>query len=127
MSSILIIEDDTDLAELMAITLRTVGHEIRHAPDGRTALAALQVTRPDLVLLDIMLPDIVGFSLCEALRRLTPTAHLPILVVSACDEAEARPLAIASGANGFLAKPFLPRQLLARVRSLLGRSSPRPA
>jgi DNA-binding response OmpR family regulator len=127
MSSIFIIEDDSDLAELMAITLRTVGHEIHHAPDGRTALAALQVARPDLVLLDIMLPDIVGFSLCEAMRRLSATAHLPILVVSACDESEARPLALASGANGFLAKPFLPRQLLARVRTLLGRPSSRAA
>ena len=127
MSSILIIEDDSDLAELMAITLRTVGHEIHHAPDGRSALAALQVSRPDLVLLDIMLPDIVGFSLCEALRRLTATDRLPILVVSACDEYEARPLAIAAGANGFLAKPFEPRQLLARVRTLLDRAAPRAA
>lgn len=126
MSSILIIEDDPDLAELMAITLRTAGHEVRHAPDGHTALDALHSTRPDLVLLDIMLPDIVGFSLCEILRNSATTALLPILMVSACDESEARPLALSSGASAYLAKPFSPRQLLARVRTLLDRQ-PRQA
>lgn len=123
MSNILIIEDDCDLAELMTITLRTGGHETRHAPDGRAALDALNSTRPDLVLLDLMLPDIIGFSLCETLRRGATTARLPILVVSACDESEARPLAIASGASGYLVKPFSPRQLMARVRALLSRKA----
>jgi two-component system phosphate regulon response regulator PhoB len=127
MSSILIIEDDLDLAELMAITLRTAGHDTRHAPDGRSALDALALKRPDIVLLDVMLPDIVGFSLCESLRAISATVDLPILVVSACDEYEGGPLARASGADGYLPKPFSPRQLLARTKAVLTRRRSRAA
>ena len=119
MSSILIIEDDRDLAELMALTLREAGYETLHAPDGRTALDALEAKRPDLVLIDVMLPDIVGFSLCENLRRFDATLDLPILMVSACDEIEALPLARKSGADGYLQKPFSPHQLLSRTKALL--------
>lgn len=119
MSCILIIEDDPDLAELMAITLRSAGHAIELAADGGAALLALRTITPDAVILDIMLPDIVGFSLCETLRRRPATARLPILCVSACEEAEARPIALASGADDFLAKPFSPHQLVARVRKMI--------
>lgn len=119
MASLLIIEDDPDLAELMAITLRSAGHSIQLAADGGAALLALRTTTPDAVLLDIMLPDIVGFSLCETLRRRPETAHVPILCVSACAEAEARPIALESGADDFLAKPFSPHRLVSRVRQML--------
>ncbi len=123
MSSLLIIEDDPDLAELMAITLRTAGHEIHVAADGATALQLLREKLPDLIILDLMLPDIVGISLCENLRReLQFDAELlPILMTSACDESDAAPLARTAGASDFLAKPFSPYQLLLRVHALLAR------
>ena len=123
MSRILIIEDDPDLAELMAITLRTAGHEVRLAADGAAGLRALRDSAPDLLIVDIMLPDIVGLSLCERVREhATPEQPAPaILVSSACDEADALPLARAAGADAFLAKPFSPYQMLLRVHALLGR------
>lgn len=123
MPRILIIEDDPDLAELMAITLRAAAHEVTLAADGATGLAALRRTMPDLAIVDIMLPDIVGLSLCERLRDQSERdgPSLPVLMTSACDETEARPLALAAGAGDFLAKPFSPYQLLLRVHSLLGR------
>ena len=125
MPRILIIEDDPDLAEFMAITLRTAGHEVRLAADGAEGLRALRDAVFDLLIIDIMLPDIVGLSLCERVRESTPVGlHAPaIMMSSACDEADARPLALAAGADAFIAKPFSPYQLLLRVHSLLGRSS----
>ena len=127
MPRILIIEDDPDLAELMAITLRTAGHDIQVAHDGVTALLALRQSRPDLLVVDIMLPDIVGLSLCERIRRDTDPeiAQMPIVVSSACGEAETRPLALAAGADDFLAKPFSPYQLLLRIHALVGEASRR--
>jgi DNA-binding response OmpR family regulator len=123
MSRLLIIEDDPDLAELMAITLRTAGHEVCLAADGATALQALRDRLPDLIVLDLMLPDIVGISLCENLRRehQLDAGQLPILMTSACDERDVAPLARSAGANDFLAKPFTPYQLLVRVHALLAR------
>ncbi len=126
MPRILIIEDTADLAELMAITLRSAGHEVAIAPDGASALRAVRGRQPDLVIVDIMLPDIVGLSLCETLRagRADDEPRLPILVVSACSEDETRPISLAAGADDFLPKPFSPYQLLLRVHALLGTSAP---
>ncbi len=127
MSRILIIEDDPDLAELMAHTLRRAGHETCLAGDGAEGMRSLRTFRPDLLVVDIMLPDIVGLSLCERLRdnAAPDTPHLPILVTSACDERDARPLALAAGADAFLPKPFSPYQFLLRIHALLGRPADR--
>ena len=126
MPRILIIEDDPDLAEFMAITLRTAGHEVRLAADGATGLRALHDKPPELLIVDIMLPDIVGLSLCEKLRhddQSAASAPIPILVASACDETDAKPLADAAGTDDFLAKPFSPYQLLLRVHTLLDQAA----
>ena len=125
MPRILIIEDDPDLAEVMAITLRTAGHEVRLAGDGITGLQALRADPPALLILDVMLPDIVGLSLCEKIHHgdeAGPGA-IPVLVTSACDETEIWPLADAAGADDFLAKPFSPYQLLLRVHTLLDQAA----
>ncbi len=124
MPRILIIEDDPDLAELMAITLRTAGHHVHLAADGASALKLLRETMSDLVIVDIMLPDIVGLSLCETLRdeQRPEAACPPILVTSACDERDSRPLALSAGADDFLAKPFSPYQLILRVHALLSQA-----
>ena len=125
MPRILIIEDDPDLAEFMAITLRTAGHEVRLAGDGITGLQALRDDPPALLILDVMLPDIVGLSLCEQLQHGDEPSPgpVPVLVTSACDEAEIWPLADAAGADDFLAKPFSPYQLLLRVHTLLDQAA----
>jgi DNA-binding response OmpR family regulator len=125
MTCILIVEDDPDLAEFMAITLRTAGHVCHVAHDGVEALLALRQFRHELLVIDIMLPDIVGLSLCERIRRdSTPEiAQIPILVASASPEAEARPLALAAGADDFLSKPFSPYQLTLRIHALLAQAA----
>ncbi len=125
MPRILIIEDDPDLAELMAITLRTAGHEVRLAGDGSTGLQALRDAPPALLILDVMLPDIVGLSLCEQLHHGAESGPgaIPVLITSACDEAEIGPLADAAGADDFLPKPFSPYQLLLRVHTLLDQAA----
>lgn len=121
MPRILLIEGEPDLAAFMAIALRSAGHQVDIAGDGATALQFLRTSPPDLVVLEILLPDIVGLSLCENLRRNDhPEApRIPVLVTSACNEAEVRPLALAAGADDYLPKPFSPYQLLLRVHALL--------
>lgn len=125
MTCILIVEDDPDLAEFMAITIRTAGHDSHIAHDGAEALLALRQFSHSLLVIDIMLPDIVGLSLCERIRRDSDPqiAQLPILVASACPEAEARPLALAAGADDFLPKPFSPYQLALRIHALLAQAA----
>jgi two-component system OmpR family response regulator len=125
MTSILIVEDDPDLSELMAITLRTAGYASHIARDGAEALLALRQFRHDLLVVDIMLPDIVGLSLCERIRRdpAPELAQIPILIASACPESETRPLAIAAGADDFLSKPFSPYQLSLRIHALLAQTA----
>ncbi len=123
MARILIIEDDPDLSDLMAVTLRPAGHDVLTAGDGAEGLCALGTFAPDLLVIDIMLPDIVGLSLCERVRStsLPGERRIPILITSACDERDAGPLATAAGADAFLPKPFSPYQLLLRLHALLGR------
>ena len=125
MPRILIIEDDPDLADFMAITLRTAGHDVRLAGDGISGLQALRADPPALLIVDVMLPDIIGLSLCEQLHHddQGDSAPIPVLITSACDETEIRPLADAAGADDFLAKPFSPYQLLLRVHTLLDQAA----
>jgi DNA-binding response OmpR family regulator len=119
MPRILIIDGEPDLAAFMAHVLNRAGHEVLLAPDGAEALRTLRDRAPDLVVSELVLPDIVGLSLCENLRENAPpdAPRLPILVTSACHEAQQ--LALESGADDFLAKPFSAYQLLLRVHALL--------
>jgi DNA-binding response OmpR family regulator len=121
MSRILIVEDDPDLAELMQFTLRAAGYQLSLAVDGASALHQLRSSPPDLAIIDIMLPDIVGLNLCEIIRAdATPGANtIPIIISSACGPIETRPLALSAGANEFLPKPFSPHQLRELVQRLL--------
>jgi len=119
MARILAIEDDTDLAELLAFHLRAAGHEVMTTPDAHGGLAALDAFRPDLVLLDIMLPDAVGLSVCETIRHTPETAYLPVVFLSGCREPETRELALQAGAEDFITKPFATADLVARVEAQL--------
>jgi DNA-binding response OmpR family regulator len=119
MARILAIEDDPDLAELLAFHLRAAGHEVLTAPDARKGLAALVEFCPDLILLDLMLPDAVGFTVCETIRRAPETAQLPVIFLSACGETETRRLALHSGADDFVTKPYATADLVARIEAQL--------
>ena len=124
MSTILVVDDEPDMAELIAFNLRCLHHEVLIAADGAAALEQAQKARPDLLILDLMLPSIDGLSLCEMLRRWPGTSTVPILMLTACGRELTRLLSLDAGANDYMTKPFRPRELVRRVQSLLVATAP---
>ena len=123
MVRILVVEDESDIAELVQYNLQAAGMLVTLTPDGRPALEELQNEDFDLLVLDLMLPTLSGLEVCKAIRSNPNFQQLPILIVSArCDEAT-RILALAVGASDYLVKPFSPRELVERVRALLPRTA----
>jgi DNA-binding response OmpR family regulator len=127
MPSILIVEDDHDIAALIAHYLKKEGYDGEIIPDGGRALAAAREKPPDLVILDLMLPGLNGVEVCRALRGDNRTAALPIVMVTARGEESERILGLDSGADDYIVKPFSPNELMARVRALLRRTTPKPS
>lgn len=125
MSRILIVEDDTDIAALIAHYLEKSGYGSETVSDGSRALAMAQETPPDLVILDLMLPGLNGLEVCRALRLDVRTVSLPVIMLTARGEESERILGLDSGADDYVVKPFSPNELMARVRALLRRTSPR--
>lgn len=117
---ILIVEDDSEIAALSAEVLTEAGMTARIASDGRAMDAELRRLSADLIILDIMLPGEDGLSLC---RRLRATATTPIIMLTAMAEETERVIGLEIGADDYITKPFSPRELLARVRSLLRRAA----
>lgn len=124
MSRILIVEDDNDIAALIAHYLEKDRHTAEVASDGARALALARAAAPDLVVLDLMLPGMTGIDVCKALRSDTRTAALPIIMLTARGEESDRILGLDSGADDYITKPFSPNELTARVRALLRRAAP---
>jgi two-component system response regulator MprA len=120
-SLILVVEDDTRLAATLQRVLTAEGHEVAIAGDGNDALRHARDRPPDLVILDVMLPGLDGIAVC---RRLRATAQFPILMLTALGGTEQRVRGLDSGADDYLVKPFAYRELLARVRALLRRTTP---
>ena len=118
MATILLVEDEPDLARVIARELEVAGYGVRCAADGETALRALLDRLPDLVVLDWMLPGMDGL---EVLKRLRQTSALPVLMLTARSEEVDRVIGLELGADDYLTKPFGPRELIARVRALLRR------
>ncbi|HLP26749.1 MAG TPA: response regulator [Acidobacteriota bacterium] len=112
---ILAVDDEPELVELISYSLRKAGHTVATAANGWEALAAIQQQRPDLILLDLMLPDLDGFGVCEILRRDPATATIPIIIVSAWASTDSRHLGLELGALDYLTKPFSPHELVQRV------------
>lgn len=117
--TILAVDDEADIAELARFHLGQAGYAVLTASSGRAALEAVHFQRPDLVLLDLMLPDIDGFALCEILRRDPALAALPIIILSAWCTPEARALGFEQGILAYVTKPFSPSDLVARVNRFL--------
>lgn len=112
---ILAVDDEPDITRLLRHHLERCGHEVRVAANGWEALAEIKLQRPDLVLLDLMLPDLDGFGVCEILRRDEVTALIPIVIVSAWSSTESRRLGFEFGALDYIIKPFDPHALVERV------------
>ncbi len=119
---VLVVEDDTEMVDLLRFNLQKAGFAIATATDGIEALKKVRSLAPDLILLDLMLPELDGFSVCEILRRDPDTASIPIIMVTALSNELARMTGLASGANDYFSKPFSPRQLVSRVKDLLDRT-----
>ncbi|MCC6246148.1 MAG: phosphate regulon transcriptional regulator PhoB [Rubrivivax sp.] len=124
MSLVLVVEDESAIAELIAIHLRHAGHEVVLAADALSAQASVDARLPDLVLLDWMLPGQSGVQLARRWRGKARTRELPVIVLTArADEAD-KVAGLDAGADDYLTKPFSPRELMARIRAVLRRRAP---
>jgi DNA-binding response OmpR family regulator len=127
MSRVLVVEDDKDIADLVAHYLQKAGHAVDIAPSGSEALRRAKDEIPDLIILDLMLPGMDGLLVCQALRSEPRTAVIPIIMVTARGEEAERITGLELGADDYVTKPFSPRELTARVAALLrrvGRTGP---
>jgi DNA-binding response OmpR family regulator len=123
MKRILIIEDDRDIAELVRRYLEKAGFGVEVQASGREGLAALNAHPPDLLVLDLMLPHVGGAEICRAARATPATALTPIIMLTARAEEAERIAGLEIGADDYIAKPFSPNELVARVRALLRRAA----
>jgi len=123
--SVLVIEDEANIRELVALHLRLEEMTPVEAPDGSVGLEQARNRRFDLVILDLMLPGLDGVTLCRAIRRDSQNAETPILMLTARREESDKVLGLDSGADDYLTKPFGIRELMARVRALLRRGHAR--
>jgi len=117
--TILIIEDDKDILELVKYNLNKEGYNVLTALSGEEGLELLKTKRPDLIILDIMLPGIDGFGVCRLLKGEPKTAHIPIIMLTARGEESDIVTGLELGANDYITKPFSPKVLIARMRVIL--------
>lgn len=118
--TVLVVEDEADVRELLVYNLRAEGFQVLEAKTGRECLSVLQRSHPDLILLDLMLPDISGLEVCRQLRVLR-SRDCPVIVVSAKTEEMDRVVAFELGVDDYVTKPFSLREVMLRVKAVLGR------
>src|SRR5205085_11547115 len=124
---ILLVDDEPVLVETIAYNLEQAGYQVTTAADGASALEAARRETPDLVILDIMLPEMDGLEVCRQLRRENNTTTTPIMMLTAKGDEIDKVVGLEVGADDYVTKPFGRRELLARVRALLRRSDYAPA
>lgn len=123
MAHLLLIEDDARLQHLLRQYLAPFGHEVRAVDDGHAGLAELEINPPDLIILDVMLPGMDGFAVCRAIRQ---RSAVPVIMLTARGDVVDRVAGLETGADDYLLKPFEPRELAARIQSVLRRTHPEP-
>jgi DNA-binding response OmpR family regulator len=119
--SILVVEDEGSIASFVSLYLKNAGYTVRTASTGSEALSQVAAQMPGLIVLDLMLPDIDGIEVCKRIRQ---TSDVPILMLTARDEDVDKIIGLEVGADDYLTKPFNPRELVARVKSILRRATP---
>ncbi len=124
MKKVLIIEDEKDLAELLAFNLDREGYATTTVHDGKQGLELAVAVRPDLILLDQMLPGLLGTEVCKALRRDQRTVSIPIIMITAKGDEIDRVVGFEVGADDYIVKPFSIREVVLRVKAVLRRSEP---
>lgn len=116
---ILVVDDEPDAVELIEFNLKAAGYEVVRANDGEEALKKARMTLPDLIVLDLMLPEVDGMEVCKILRRDQKTSIIPVVMVTAKAAEIDRVLGLELGADDYVTKPFSPRELVLRVKRLL--------
>ena len=124
MARILLVDDDSHLREVVRYALDKAGHDVREAKDGADAMQQFASVDPELVVLDVMMPELDGLEVC---RRIRQTSQVPILFLSSRAEEVDKILGLELGGDDYMAKPFSPRELVTRVKVLLRRARPAPA
>lgn len=122
--TILIVDDESAIREMVTMALEMAGYNCLQAADARAAHTLIVDKRPDLVLLDWMLPDTSGIELARRLKKDDTTAAIPVIMLTAKVEEDNKILGLESGADDYITKPFSPRELLARLKAVLRRSTP---
>jgi two-component system phosphate regulon response regulator PhoB len=122
MKSVLIIEDEKDLAELLAFNLEKEGYTATCVHDGKLGLERAEADLPDLILLDMMLPGLLGTEVCKALRKNQRSAHIPIIMITAKGDEIDRVVGFEVGADDYIVKPFSMREVALRIKAVMRRS-----
>ena len=120
--TILVIEDERDILNLLSLYLRKEGYTVQLASDGLSGLQWARNHHPNLIILDLMLPEMDGLEVCKRLRSLPETTQVPILMLTAKTEESDKIVGLELGADDYVSKPFSPKELVARVKALLRRS-----
>ncbi len=120
---IVIVEDEPDIAEVVTFNLEREGYDVVAVTSGLEGIRAVERVKPDMVLLDLLLPGVDGLDICRHLRSQPDTRHLPIIMVTAKGEESDIVLGLGVGADDYIQKPFSPKELVARVRAVLRRSA----
>ncbi|HUI70347.1 MAG TPA: response regulator transcription factor [Spirochaetia bacterium] len=122
-----IVEDEDDIRALVAAALKKERFRVREHPDGKGFLASLPADKPNLVILDVMLPDTDGFEICRRMRADRSLSAIPVIILTARAEEPDRILGLELGADDYVVKPFSPKELAVRVKAVLRRASPEAA
>jgi len=120
MQTVLVIDDDPHITEIVEFTLQKAGFKVATAANGEAGLAAFETERPDLVVLDILMPEMDGTEVC---RRIRATSQVPIVFLTSVDDEVDRILGLEMGGDDYVTKPFSPRELVARIKAVLRRTS----
>lgn len=118
-NKILIVEDDLPTVELLKFTLQSEGFETAVVYEGISALRAVEKEKPDLILLDVMIPGVDGFEVCQLLKHNVKLMHIPVIMVTAKVRKEDRMMGFEKGADDYISKPFDPIELASRVKKLI--------
>ncbi len=121
---VLVVDDEPDLTRILEFGLRAAGYQVEIATDGQEGLKMARESRPDIILLDLMLPKLDGYKVCRLLKFDERYRHIPIIILSARTQEGDQALAIQMGANRFITKPYEFSEILAHIEALLKAASP---
>jgi DNA-binding response OmpR family regulator len=122
-TKILVVDDNADLLKLLRLSFREAGFTVNTAATGTEALKKVRSFSPALVVLDLMLPGLDGFAVCEALKKHSATAAIPVIMLTGLNGQLSRVAGLESGADDYVTKPFSPQQLITKVKTLLERAT----